>query len=273
VKQALGQARARTKQLQAQTVHLPLVGIDCTWELLAISSLDFRLRRPRRMALQNNILHFLESERNAYELLEAQVWPGGPRCPHCGDSKKLGKLKGRRTRVGTHKCYACRKPFNAKLGTVFESSNIPLHVWLRAIYLLSLCSKPISVYRLQSILGVTQKTAAQVARAAARASRPKRSHAQNRNGVTSNAGRSLDPDPPIANEGAAKESRSDNLFNRFIAAMQEFNCAPDAAAFEVALQRIVARKKQARPRKPASTRPHNVRAMRAREPNRCGGAG
>ena len=29
------------------------------------------------------------------------------------------------TRIGTYKCYQCRKPFTVKVGTVFEASHVP----------------------------------------------------------------------------------------------------------------------------------------------------
>ena len=33
----------------------------------------------------------------------------------------MAKLGGNSTRIGVRKCYACRKPFTVKVGTVFES--------------------------------------------------------------------------------------------------------------------------------------------------------
>ena len=30
-----------------------------------------------------------------------------------------------------HKCYACRKPLTVRIGTIFESSHLPLHLWLQ----------------------------------------------------------------------------------------------------------------------------------------------
>ena len=45
-------------------------------------------------------------------------------------------MKGKSTRIGTYKCYQCRKPFTVKVGTVFESSHVPLRHWLQAMFLL-----------------------------------------------------------------------------------------------------------------------------------------
>ena len=45
-------------------------------------------------------------------------------------------MKGKTTRLGLWKCRACRKPFTVRIGTVFESSHVPMHIWLQAIYLI-----------------------------------------------------------------------------------------------------------------------------------------
>jgi len=102
--------------------------------------------------------HF-HDEAAAYRFVEAHVWPEGRVCPHCGVVGNSGKLKGKSTRVGVHKCYACRKPFRVTVGTIFESSHIKLHVWLQAIFLLSSSKKGISSNQLARTLGVTLKTA------------------------------------------------------------------------------------------------------------------
>ena len=72
------------------------------------------------MKLALSAVHF-HSEEAAYEFAEARLWPDGPTCPHCGAAKEhVGRLKGKTNRVGLYKCYACRKPFTVKIGTVFE---------------------------------------------------------------------------------------------------------------------------------------------------------
>ena len=59
--------------------------------------------------------HF-HSEEAAYEYVEARLWPNGPICPHCGaTSEQVGRLRGKTNRIGLCKCYACRKPFTAKV--------------------------------------------------------------------------------------------------------------------------------------------------------------
>jgi transposase-like protein len=102
--------------------------------------------------------HF-HDEAAAYRLVEARIWPDGPICPHCGGVERIGKMGGRSTRIGTYKCYQCRKPFTVKIGTIFESSHIPLHVWLQAIFLMASSKKGVSSNQLHRTLGVTLKTA------------------------------------------------------------------------------------------------------------------
>ena len=102
--------------------------------------------------------HFHDEEA-AYEYVEAHIWADGPVCPHCGESKRVNKLKGKSTRIGVHKCYSCRKPFTVKIGTVFEHSRVKMHLWLQCIYLMSSSKKGISTQQLHRTLGVTLKTA------------------------------------------------------------------------------------------------------------------
>ena len=102
--------------------------------------------------------HF-HSEQAAYEFVEARLWANGRVCPHCGVIDKSGPLKGKSTRIGVYKCYACRKPFTVKVGTVFESSHIKLHVWLQAMHLLCASKKGMSSNQLHRVLGVTLQTA------------------------------------------------------------------------------------------------------------------
>jgi transposase-like protein len=98
-------------------------------------------------------------EAAAYRFVEPRVWPEGRVCPHCGVVGDSGALKGKSTRLGVYKCYSCRKPFTVKVGTIFESSHIKLHIWLQAIFLLSSSKKGISANQLARTLGVTLKSA------------------------------------------------------------------------------------------------------------------
>ncbi len=101
----------------------------------------------------------LQNEEAAYNWVEAQVWPNGPVCTHCGAWHRVTKLKGKATRFGLYKCYACRRQFRVTVGTIFEKSHVPLHLWLQAFYLIAGSKKGISSNQLHRTLGVTLKTA------------------------------------------------------------------------------------------------------------------
>ncbi len=106
-----------------------------------------------------SVAHF-HSEEAAYAFAEARLWPEGPVCPHCSATEeRVGKLRGKTNRVGLYKCYACRKPFTVKIGTVFESSHVPMRVWLQAIYLFCSSKKGISTRQLQRTFQCGLKTA------------------------------------------------------------------------------------------------------------------
>jgi hypothetical protein len=68
-------------------------------------------------------------------------------------------MRGKSTRIGTYKCYLCRRPFTVKIATIFEDSHIPLHLWLQAIHLLCSSKKGISANQLHRTLGVSLKSA------------------------------------------------------------------------------------------------------------------
>ncbi len=102
--------------------------------------------------------HFHDEEA-AYAFVEARLWPHGPVCFHCKSGERVGKLQGKTTRPGLYKCYACRKPFTVKMGTVFEASHVELKLWLQAIHLICASKKGISSNQLHRTLGVTLKTA------------------------------------------------------------------------------------------------------------------
>lgn len=101
----------------------------------------------------------LQDEEAAYAWVEAHVWPEGPVCPHCQEKARVSKMQGKATRIGLYKCYACRKQFRVTVGTIFEKSHVPLHLWLQAFYLIVGSKKGISSNQLHRTLGVTLKTA------------------------------------------------------------------------------------------------------------------
>jgi transposase-like protein len=102
--------------------------------------------------------HF-NDEAAAYAFVEARICANGRVCPHCGVVDKSGALKGKSDRVGLYKCYACRKKFTVKVGTIFEDSHIQMRDWLVAIQLVCSSKKGISANQLHRTIGITLKSA------------------------------------------------------------------------------------------------------------------
>lgn len=99
-------------------------------------------------------------ETKAREYLENLRWPNGPVCPHCG-SVGAWKIEGKKSRPGLLKCaaYECRQQFTVTVGTVFESSRLPLNKWLMAVHLMCASKKGVSAHQLHRMLGITYKSA------------------------------------------------------------------------------------------------------------------
>ena len=105
--------------------------------------------------------HF-HDEAAAFAYLEGKLWPQGPVCPKCGgEGYALNGVKDKkgRERLGLKKCRACRSQFTLRIGTIFEDSHAPLHLWLQAIALMAASKKGISSNQLSRVLGVQLKTA------------------------------------------------------------------------------------------------------------------
>jgi transposase-like protein len=107
-----------------------------------------------------NARHF-QDESAGFSFVEAALWPNGPFCPHCGEAENVTRLQGKATRPGLFKCNSkgCRKQFTVRVGTIFESSHLPLHLWLQVIHLMSASKKGISTRQIQRMLNCSMKTA------------------------------------------------------------------------------------------------------------------
>lgn len=114
---------------------------------------------PRNHMPDDDSLTPFYSEEAAYRFVERCVWPAGVICPHCGDASRSRPLRGASTRIGAYKCYACRKPFTVKVGTLLESSNLPMHKWLQAIFLTHRKGEAINANVLHHTLDITPRTA------------------------------------------------------------------------------------------------------------------
>lgn len=100
----------------------------------------------------------------AREWLEAERWPNGPVCPHCGSVDRAYKLTPKATstrpvRKGVWKCKDCRKQFTVTIGTIFAESHIPLNKWLYGIHLMCSSKKGVSAHQLHRTLEISYKSA------------------------------------------------------------------------------------------------------------------
>jgi hypothetical protein len=102
---------------------------------------------------------FFCDEAADYAKVESIICPNGPVCVHCAEASRIGLLKGKTTRPGVYKCYACHKQSRITVNTVFESSHIPLYVWLQAVFLMVSSKKGVSSNQLHRTLDITLKSA------------------------------------------------------------------------------------------------------------------
>jgi transposase-like protein len=104
--------------------------------------------------LQQAIQHFSD-EQTCIDAVAAVRWPDGkPTCPACGGKEHYYLATQKRW-----KCKGCWKQFSVKVGTIFESSPIPLSKWLLAMWMAGNCKNGVSSWEIHRAIGVTQKSA------------------------------------------------------------------------------------------------------------------
>jgi transposase-like protein len=106
------------------------------------------------MNITDPIFH---DEDKALAHLEANRWPNGATCPHCG-SDRVRKMEGK-TQAGMFLCNDCRDKFTVRTGSVMERSHVPLHKWLLATHIMAASKKGMSALQMSRMIGVTYKTA------------------------------------------------------------------------------------------------------------------
>ena len=113
---------------------------------------------------------YMHDEAAAFAHIETMLWADGPVCPLCGSVGDVYVLEGVRSKAsnknpegvvrhGLKKCRDCGTQFTVRVGAIFESSHVKLHLWLQAIHLMCSSKKGISSNQLHRTLGVTLKTA------------------------------------------------------------------------------------------------------------------
>jgi len=89
-------------------------------------------------------IRFFSDKQNCINAVALMRWEdGSPVCPKCGAEQ--GERNHYWLKAQSRwKCYACRKQFSVKVGTIFEDSPLDLHIWLTALWMLCNCKNGVS---------------------------------------------------------------------------------------------------------------------------------
>ena len=85
--------------------------------------------------------------------LEGLRWQDEPECPYCKSKRSTKRVETYR-----HQCHSCNKSYSVLVGTIFESTKLPLTQWFLAIALILNAKKGLSARQLSRDLGVNRKT-------------------------------------------------------------------------------------------------------------------
>jgi transposase-like protein len=88
------------------------------------------------------------------DYLEKQRWSNVPTCPYCNSTKSSKKTKEFR-----YTCLKCGRSFSVFIGTIFESTKLPITKWFAAMCLILNAKKGISSLQLARDLHVNKNTA------------------------------------------------------------------------------------------------------------------
>ena len=125
-----------------------------------------RKMEPKDINIVSLAAH-LRDETAAWKFMEELRWPDGPVCPHCGsvDHAHLINSDERKTRLGrrTYRrewtCQDCKKQFSVLVGTIYESSKVPLFKWLLAQHMMCSNKNGVAALEIKRTLNVAYKTA------------------------------------------------------------------------------------------------------------------
>jgi transposase-like protein len=112
----------------------------------------------------------VQTEADAYLLLEELHWNGQVVCPHCGGTERCFYLNpangvSRKTRTGSRsqrrvwKCGDCRKQFSVLTGTIFHGSKVSVRTWLFVIFEMCASKNGVSAREIERKYDLTAKTA------------------------------------------------------------------------------------------------------------------
>src|SRR5664279_2859808 len=86
--------------------------------------------------------------------LEQRRWPDVPICPYCNSTRS-----SRKTQEFRHTCHNCKRSYSVLVGTIFESTKLPITKWFFAIHLILNAKKGISSLQLARDLHVNKNRA------------------------------------------------------------------------------------------------------------------
>jgi transposase-like protein len=112
------------------------------------------LKSPLEFKTLIEVATYFKDEKKCLSYLKQSVWRGSVDCPRCKCKKVYHHKDGVR-----YSCSGCKEGFTLKVGTIFESSKVPLCKWFMAMYLISINKKGCSSHELGKHIGVSQKTA------------------------------------------------------------------------------------------------------------------
>ena len=99
-------------------------------------------------------VHCFNDETAAIEALEAIKWPEGPICVFCRSSETTNANPD--TLTGIYQCRTCKGKFRVASGTILESCEESLCVWLRAAYVFSSSAfREVALLKLQKDTGAS----------------------------------------------------------------------------------------------------------------------
>lgn len=95
-----------------------------------------------------------DNEDKCYHYLEHVRWNNIPVCPYCQSKKASRRKKGHR-----YKCLKCNRSYSVLVGTIMESTKLPILKWFMAIGLILNAKKGLSSLQLSRDLGINKNTA------------------------------------------------------------------------------------------------------------------
>jgi len=117
------------------------------------------------------LMNRIESDADAYQLLESLRWEHGVVCPHCGsiaahyflrpreDGKTRATRTGSRSQRRVWKCRDCRKQFSVLTGTIFHGTKISIRTWVFVIFEMCSSKNGVAAREIERKYDLTAKSA------------------------------------------------------------------------------------------------------------------